>query len=230
VNTLYRHILGRQPDAAGARGHAQTVARQGVNSVIDAIVNSQEYNQQFGDWGVPGSGGMMYCGSNNQAANAAPAQRNANTRFRGMDDNNDGSITQDEWQGSRQSFRVHDWNNDGVLTGDEIANAGVRAGRTVDDEDFDRQDRFEYLDANNNGRIELREWHASDQAFHQLDRNGDNYLSRAESPAMTAPVATSGVSDLIYVDAKQRWTDTGIDLQAGQTGGVRRAGHDDSQR
>jgi hypothetical protein len=134
-----------------------------------------------------------------------------------MDRNNDGSITQDEWQGSRQSFRTHDWNGDGILSGNEMRNDQFRQGRTIDDENFDREDRFEYLDANNNGRIELREWHASDQAFHQLDRNGDNYLSRAELAGESGAVATSGSGNLVYVDANQRWTDTGIDVQAGQT-------------
>ncbi len=222
VGTLYRHILGRQPDTEGARANASALERQGIGPVVDAIVDSAEYNQQFGNWGVPGSGGLSYCApGNNQSSNntAAPVNNNANTRFRAMDRNNDGSITQDEWNGSLQSFRTHDWNGDGVLSGDEVRPGSFRQGRTVQDEDFDRNDRFEYLDANNNGRIELREWHASDQAFHDLDRNGDNYLSRAELAGNSGAVATSGInnSNLIYVDANQRWTDTGIDVQAGDT-------------
>ena len=224
VNTLYRHILGRQPDAEGARANARSVASNGIGPVIDAIINSAEYNQQFGDWTVPGSGGLAFCAPgnrNNQSASvAAPVQNqnNANNRFRGMDNNNDGTITQDEWQGNRNSFRTHDWNGDGVLSGDEVRTGRNRQGRTIEDEDFDRMDRFEDLDANNNGRIELREWHATDAAFHQLDRNGDNYLSRAELTGQGGgAVATTGTAgNLVYVDADQRWTDTGIDVQAGQ--------------
>jgi hypothetical protein len=166
VNTLYRHILGRQPDAAGARGHAQTVQRQGINSVIDTIVDSQEYSQRYGDWGVPGSGGVRYCGSNNVSSSSSSISdsQSADTRFRQMDRNNDGTITQDEWRGGRQAFRVRDTNNDGILSGNEL-----------------------------NG-------------FNAYDRN-----DRA--------VATSGRNDgnLVYVDGTQRWTDTGIDVQAGQT-------------
>ena len=225
VNTLYRHILGRQPDAEGARANARSVASNGIAPVIDAIVNSAEYTNQFGDWIVPGSGGLAFCAPgnrNNQAAAVqAPVQNqnNGNNRFRGMDNNNDGTITQDEWQGNRNSFRQHDWNGDGVLSGDEVRSGRFRQGRTVEDEDFDRMDRFQDLDANNNGRVELREWHATDAAFHQLDRNGDNYLSRAELAGQAGgPVATTGnTGNLVYVDADQRWTDTGIDVQAGQT-------------
>lgn len=222
VGTLYRHILGRQPDNDGARANAASLERQGVGPVVDSIVDSAEYNQQFGTWGVPGSGGLSFCAPGNQTASntavPAPANVNANTRFRGMDRNNDGTITQEEWNGNLQSFRTHDWNGDGVLSGDEVQAGRVRQGRTVQDEDFDRGERFEYLDANNNGRVELREWHASDQAFHDLDRNGDNYLSRAELAGNSGAVATSGVSNsnLVYVDGDQRWTDTGIDVQAGQ--------------
>jgi len=221
AGTLYRHILGRQPDTDGVRANAAALERQGISPVVDAIVDSAEYNQRFGDWGVPGSGGLSFCppGNNQSASNAAaPVQNNANNRFRAMDRNNDGSITQDEWNGNLQSFRMHDWNGDGVLSGDEVQAGRSRQGRSVQDEDFDRGDRFEYLDANNNGRIELREWHASDQAFHDLDRNGDNYLSRAELAGNSGAVATSGVgnSNLVYVDGDQRWTDTGIDVQAGE--------------
>ena len=68
VGTMYRHILGRQPDAAGARDWATQAGRSGMDSIVDQIINSPEYNQQFGDWGVPGSGGLRYCGTNNQGA------------------------------------------------------------------------------------------------------------------------------------------------------------------
>jgi Ca2+-binding EF-hand superfamily protein len=192
-----------------------------MDSIVNQMINSAEYNQQFGDWGVPGSGGLRYCGSANQAANQpAPAvsfpvdQR----RFRGMDRNNDGVISRAEWRGSRQSFDVHDWNNDGVLSGGEVDEATARAGRTVDDENFDRVDQFENLDLNNNNRIEPREWHGTVAAFNRLDANNDNYLSRAEFTRTRfddSAVATSG--DFIRVEGSQPWTDTGITIRAGDT-------------
>ena len=221
VNTLYRHILGRQPDAEGARGHAQVVARDGIGPVVDAIVDSAEYSQEFGDWGVPGSGGLTFCAPGNRSTSntRAPAPAVArDARFRNMDRNNDGAVTQDEWRGNREGFRMRDWNGDGVLSGDEIRPDAVPPGRTTADANFDRQDRFQYLDTNRNGRIELREWTSTDATFDRLDLNGDGTLSPQElSGNDVGAVATSGSGNLVYVDANQRWTDTGIDVQAGET-------------
>jgi hypothetical protein len=183
VARLYRHILGRQPDAVGQRAHAELMQRNGADAVIDRIVNSSEYDQQFGDWGVPGSGGLRYCPPGNRTASQAappPVVPLNQRRFRNMDANNDGVISRTEWRGSRQSFDVHDWNNDDVLTGDEVNEATARRGRTIEDEAFDTMDSFEYLDVNNNNRIEAQEWHGTVAAFNRLDVNNDDVLSRAE--------------------------------------------------
>jgi hypothetical protein len=104
-------------------------------------------------------------------------------RFREMDDNTDGVVTKQEWRGSAQSFSVHDWNNDGILSGDEVR-PGFWGTGTYDPESdpaaAERDDRFEYLDVNNNGRIERSEWHDSETSWTWLDRDNDNVLSRAE--------------------------------------------------
>lgn len=112
----------------------------------------------------------------------------AGMRFSGMDRNNDGVITRQEWRGSDDSFRVHDWNNDGILSGDEVRRGARRAGQASDNVfdlsdsnmDIDREDRFENLDVNRDGRIQQSEWHGSDDAFEWLDRNNDGTLSRTE--------------------------------------------------
>jgi hypothetical protein len=236
VGLLYRHLLGRQPDAGGQRVHAELAQRSGVGAVIDRIIDSNEYDQQFGDWGVPGSGGIKYCAPNSRTASqaqVAPAVPINQRRFRGMDRNNDGTIGLSEWRGSRQSFDVHDWNNDGVLTGAEVNEAQARTGRTVDDESFDRAESFEYLDHDNNNRIEEAEWHGTVAAWNRLDVNNDDVLTRAEfvnssvaipvgghdenqvSGRYQAPSATSG--QMIRVRGTERWTDTGINVRAGDT-------------
>jgi Ca2+-binding EF-hand superfamily protein len=221
TGTMYRHLLGRQPDDAGARTWATQASRgTAASSIADRIMSSAEYNNNFGDWGVPGSGGLRYCGAGSQAASQAPVATTAvnQRRFRGMDRNNDGMISRAEWRGSRQSFEVHDWNNDGVLNGAEVDEAVARQGRTVEDENFDRVDRFENLDVNNNSRIEPREWHGTVAAFNRLDVNNDNFLSRSEFTGTTAneaAVATSG--NFIRVEGTQQWTDTGINVRAGDT-------------
>jgi Ca2+-binding EF-hand superfamily protein len=241
AGTLYRHVLGRQPDAGGARDIADLAASRGVNAAVENLMASAEYQEKFGENGVPGSGGLRYCGSEAdrgvQAAAPAPAMR-----FHGMDQNSDGVIARSEWRGSAQSFRVHDWNRDGVLSGDEVREGADRPNTNLEDQDFDptvddqlpvwseasfaqidrnrdgrirqnewrhdvetfrrvdgnrdgwlskeefvvtgaeddRDDRFEYLDANTNGRIERSEWHGGHDAFDALDRNNDDTLSRAE--------------------------------------------------
>jgi hypothetical protein len=212
VGTLYRHVLGRQPDEAGARAWADVAARKGLGPVVDDLVASPEYRQSFGDWGVPGSGGLRYCGPN-QPRTAESRRAPSNMRVRGMDRNTDGMIALDEWSGNRQSFRVHDWNNDGMLSGDEVRPGARRSGRSLEDEDLDRDERFEDLDVNGNGRIEFREWHLSDDAFDLLDRNNDRTISRAEFGGRG--VATVG--QLIVVDPNDRWTATGIVVGAGDT-------------
>ena len=91
--------------------------------------------------------------------------------FTRVDRNRDGRITRDEWPFNREGFFRADQNNDGVLTRAEFL------GESIED---DRDDRFAYLDADDNGRIDFDEWHATRAEFRRLDRNGDGSLSRNE--------------------------------------------------
>ena len=91
--------------------------------------------------------------------------------FARLDANRDGRVTRDEWRFDREGFVRADRNRDGVLTRAEFL------GESVED---DREDRFGYLDNDNNGRIDLDEWHATRAEFRRLDRNGDGQLTRAE--------------------------------------------------
>ena len=207
VARFYRHILARQPDAAGQRAFAQLAQTAGPGAVVDRIINSAEYTEQFGDWGVPGSGGTRYCAPNNRTVSQTPTSQtptsdvsaDARGRFAGMDRNGDGVITRAEWRGNYQSFRNQDWNNDGVLSGDEVNPAARRwPARTAGDLEARRAERFATLDVNDNGRIEAREWDGTVAAFNRLDVNNDNFLSRAE-------MVTPGVDELDSVDSRQRF-------------------------
>lgn len=100
-------------------------------------------------------------------------------RFRGMDVDNDGVITRDEWRGNDESFRQQDTNRDGVLSGDEV---WVPAGQGTPDRSRreERAARFERADTNGDGRISAREWTGTRAMFDRMDRNRDEFLSRDE--------------------------------------------------
>ena len=125
------------------------------------------------------------------AGQIADAQQGQAMRFQGMDRNNDGRITRQEWNGSDQSFKVHDWNGDGVLSGDEVRPGGRRAARQNRADDFDDIDReyqfsdwtvrgFTGLDHNRDGNITAEEWHFDREGFRRADHNRDGAISRSE--------------------------------------------------
>ena len=103
---------------------------------------------------------------------ARPEFRNWTERgFANLDRNRDGRVARGEWFYDREDFIRADRDGDSALTREEFLSGDV---------DVDREDRFEYLDANGNGRVKRSEWHASRDAFTWLDRNRDGVLSRQE--------------------------------------------------
>jgi Ca2+-binding EF-hand superfamily protein len=108
--------------------------------------------------------------------------------FTALDRNRDGRIASTEWYFDAESFRRADRNRDGVLTRAEyLGNAAA---------DDDREDQFDFLDANGNGRLERGEWHGSRDAFEWLDRNNDNLLSRAEVAGADDTTAPNGFANI----------------------------------
>ena len=92
--------------------------------------------------------------------------------FTGLDHNRDNRITRDEWHFSLESFQRADHDRNGWLSRAEFL--------SEDSVDDDREDRFGYLDANNDGRISRAEWHGATMVFNALDRNKDGFLIRSE--------------------------------------------------
>jgi len=185
VATLYRHILGRQPDSGGLQTMTDVANRNGRAAVVDTILNSREYADTFGDWGVPGSGGITYCGNGQTTSTAnsnSTASTSATMRYADQDRNHNGQVERGEWRGSPRSFAIHDWNNDGVLSGDEVRTGAVPPAGSLEADDYNMTpaDRFSYLDLNNNGYIDRNEWDGSLDAYYQLDRNNDSRITRAE--------------------------------------------------
>ena len=120
---------------------------------------------------------------------AATAEAQTQTRFPGMDRNNDGQITREEWRGSDRSFQTHDWNNDGVLSGDEVRPGAQRnSSWETADHDPNRFERniswtesgFSNLDHNRDGRLTTNEWHYDLETFRRIDRDRNNAVSRSE--------------------------------------------------
>ena len=99
--------------------------------------------------------------------------------FSALDHNSDNRITRDEWHFDVEMFRRADRNRDNVLSRAEFLGE--------DNQDDDRGDRFDYLDANNDGRVSRAEWHGTAERFDGLDDNRDGVLTRAETRGTSDP-------------------------------------------
>ena len=110
------------------------------------------------------------------------------TTFATLDHNRDGRLNRSEWHYDATSFYRADLNRDGLLSRAEFLNATV---------DGDREDEFDYLDVNGNGRVERSEWHGGVEGFNQLDRNRDRVLTRAE---VEGPTGASNMDQFVSLD------------------------------
>jgi Ca2+-binding EF-hand superfamily protein len=133
--------------------------------------------------------------------------------FDDLDWNNNGRVERSEWHGSNPAFTDLDRNRDGALSRFEMAGGS--------DWTTDTRDEFAALDFNRNGVLTRDEWHWSATSFGTLDTNRDGRLSRAEfdrSGGAPGAVGTSGaMSQTVRVNALQRWTDSGLNVRAGDS-------------
>jgi Ca2+-binding EF-hand superfamily protein len=149
--------------------------------------------------------------------------RNEHTRFAGMDRNGDGVITRNEWRGNAQSFNQHDWNGDGRLSGEEVR-PGARPQYEWTDTAFRR------LDRNRDNYLSGNEWRYEPDDFLLVDRNSDDRISLAEfrngdnalvneMPGGRGRGWGRGNDQAlsVIVTNREEWTDTGIDVRAGDS-------------
>jgi hypothetical protein len=125
--------------------------------------------------------------------------------FVNLDRDGNNRITSQEWPYDWETFTRADRNRDSILTRPEFLAA---ANDT-------RVNRFDTLDTNRNGRIEFREWRGTRQSFDYLDRNNDGILERVELANAPDAVDPSVNTMTLHIPASQRWTDTGVYVNAG---------------
>jgi Ca2+-binding EF-hand superfamily protein len=130
-------------------------------------------------------------------------------RFEDLDVNNNGRIERREWHGTRDAFDWLDRNRNGVLSRAEVVGTATVPAR---------QNQFASLDYNRDGAISPNEWHWSRRSFDQRDLNRDGALTRREFDTTietTDPAVAGGPSE-VRIDPRDRWTDTGIYVRAGE--------------
>jgi Ca2+-binding EF-hand superfamily protein len=201
----------------------------GMDRNSDDVVTREEWQGsersfRFHDWNNDGrlSGDEVRLGATPPAPRIGVFRTGlewTEAHFRVLDRNRDGNLSRTEWRYDVEHFFRVDRDRNNLLTLEEF-----RIGQ-VDD---DRGDRFEDLDANNDNRLDRREWHGSDEIFRWLDTNNNGWLSRGEVvgdgrtavPANRAGTATRTVQ----VSAREPWTDTGLDVFVGDVLAIRATG------
>jgi Ca2+-binding EF-hand superfamily protein len=109
----------------------------------------------------------------------------------GIDINQDGMISMEEWQGNQRTFEERDLNHDQVLSGSELKPGMLRPisevsgpGGTITRWQFTSHtvqgDIFSSLDVNKDGFISPSEWKVPSIIFNQLDLDHNGSLSREE--------------------------------------------------
>src|SRR5262245_503817 len=79
-----------------------------------------------------------------------------------------------------------------------------------------RFEAFDALDRNGDGRVSLNEFldQGSRREFESLDLNGDGYLTPREFSRRQVDRANGASGESIVVNSAERWTDTGISVDA----------------
>ena len=209
---LIAGLLGNAPMVAQSNeGRFRGMDRNGDGTISRAEWRGSDESFRRHDWNRDGvlSGDEVWAGGRR----AWPRTRNEDLEssadpwisdwtvenFTRLDRNRDGRLSEQEWVYNWETFRRIDRNRDGFLSRPEFLGEEAIG-------DDDRDDRFEALDVDRNGRIEEREWHGSRDAFEWLDRNGDRVLTRAEVVGDPSPADSRTLFDRLDIDRNGRIT------------------------
>ncbi len=131
-----------------------------------------------------------------------------------FDGDDDGQITEAEFQGPDKVFDYLDRNGDGVITADEgkAAAAAAGGGRQARDPVARFKSMLEQWDANGDGQLSRDEWQGREEQFAQLDNNGDGIITEQEfadamAQMMRARNPVQGMVDAIDTDADGRMSE-----------------------
>ncbi len=158
----------------------QTLDRNNDGRITRDEWNGNENSFRNHDWNGDGelSGNEVRSGAqrDTELADHAPNrfERNLNwtrANFTSLDHNRDNRLSANEWHFDLETFRRVDANRNDSLSLQEFLGEGV---------DDMRDDSFDNMDWNNNGRVERTEWFGGANEFNALDRNRDGVLSRFE--------------------------------------------------
>ena len=183
------------PSAEAQAGPVSRMRFQALDRNNDGRITRDEWNgneRSFRnhDWNGDGelSGNEVRAGRqrDTELADHEPNrfERNLNwtqQNFNNLDHNRDGRISANEWHYDFETFRRVDANRNDSLSLQEFVGEGV---------DDVRENSFDDMDWNNNGRVERAEWYGGNAEFTRLDANRDGVLSRYEVVGSSASFDT----------------------------------------
>ncbi len=105
--------------------------------------------------------------------------RDSSSQFRELDFNRDGRLSRVEWQRSGQSLGALDGDRDGYITLTELRRAQMGSDRPIVVYPQDRH-FLRNLDRNGDNRLSRLEWTGSRAVFNRLDRNRDGFINPSE--------------------------------------------------
>ena len=189
-----------QDQSQRSRNNPESMRFAGMDQNRDGVITRQEWRGsaqsfQVHDWNRDGilSGDEVRVGARRPESPRDPDVFDSDQReypftdwtasgFRDLDHDRNGRVTRDEWHFDLETFRRADHNRDGW-----ISRAEFLGGEPSTDDD--RNDRFDFLDSNRDGRVSRDEWHGTADRFAALDDNRDGVLSRAELRGGNEPPA-----------------------------------------